>query len=118
MRDACEAMGTPEKFVYFNPAHPEKSACIDPLRNWNRKTELASRIAALIPSETGADPFTAGWKVLNDIVGGLIATGQRPNLCPFAAVYRRGSGRLALKALRVHFSREGERLGNKGRHLH
>ena len=49
-------------------------------RNWNRKTELASRIAALIPSETGADLFTAfGWKVLNDIVNGLIAT-DPPNL--------------------------------------
>jgi len=35
-RRVCEALGQPEKFVYFHPAHPEKSACIDPLRNWNR----------------------------------------------------------------------------------
>lgn len=103
-RRVCEAMGTPEKFVYFNPAHPEKSACIDPLRNWNRKTELASRIAALIPSETGADPFTAfGWKVLNDIVGGLIATGQRPNLVHLRRYIEGGPDDLLLKALRVHF---------------
>ena len=73
----CEVLGQSERFVYFHPAHPEKSTSIDPLRNWNRKTELASRVAALIPSETGADPFTAfGWKVINDIVGGLIATGN------------------------------------------
>ena len=58
-RKACELMGQPERFVYFHPAHPDKSASIDPLCNWNRKTELASRVAALIPSETGADPFTA-----------------------------------------------------------
>ncbi|MFN3957989.1 MAG: conjugative transfer system coupling protein TraD [Tepidimonas ignava] len=103
-RRMCEAMGQPERFVYFHPAHPEKSACIDPLRNWNRKTELASRIAALIPSETGADPFTAfGWKVLNDIVNGLIATGQRPNLVQLRRYVEGGPDDLLLKALRRHF---------------
>lgn len=100
----CEALGQPERFVYFHPAHPERSACIDPLRNWNRKTELASRIAALIPSETGADPFTAfGWKVLNDIVNGLIATGQRPNLVQLRRYIEGGPDDLLLKALRMHF---------------
>jgi conjugal transfer pilus assembly protein TraD len=103
-RKVCDAMGKGERFVYFHPAHPERSACIDPLRNWNRKTELASRIAALIPSETGADPFTAfGWKVLNDIVNGLIATGIRPNLVQLRRYIEGGPDDLLLKALRLHF---------------
>ncbi len=103
----CVALEQPERFVYFHPAHPEKSACIDPLRNWNRKTELASRIAALIPSETGADPFTAfGWKVLNDIVNGLIATGQRPNLVQLRRYIEGGPEDLLLKALRLHFKNQ------------
>jgi conjugal transfer pilus assembly protein TraD len=103
-RRVCEALGQPDRFVYFHPAHPDQSACIDPLRNWNRKTELASRIAALIPSETGADPFTAfGWKVLNDIVNGLIATGQRPNLVQLRRYIEGGPDDLLLKALRLHF---------------
>jgi conjugal transfer pilus assembly protein TraD len=103
-RKVCEARQEGERFIYFHPAHPEKSACIDPLRNWNRKTELASRIAALIPSETGADPFTAfGWKVLNDIVNGLIATGIRPNLVQLRRYIEGGPDDLLLKALRLHF---------------
>ena len=103
-RRVCEALGQSERFIYFHPAHPDRSACIDPLRNWNRKTELASRIAALIPSETGADPFTAfGWKVLNDIVNGLIATGQRPNLVQLRRYIEGGPDDLLLKALRFHF---------------
>jgi len=103
-RRICEALGQTDRFIYFHPAHPDKSACIDPLRNWNRKTELASRIAALIPSETGADPFTAfGWKVLNDIVNGLIATGQRPNLVQLRRYIEGGPDDLLLKALRLHF---------------
>src|SRR3989339_1750114 len=103
-RRVCEALGQADRFIYFHPAHPEKSVCIDPLRNWNRKTELASRIAALIPSETGADPFTAfGWKVLNDIVNGLVATGVSPNLVHMKRYIEGGADNLLLNTLRHHF---------------
>ena len=104
-RAACEASGSDERFIYFHPAHPDRSACIDPLRNWNRKTELASRVAALIPSETGADPFTAfGWKVLNDITNGMIATGHRPNLVQLRRYVEGGPENLLLRALKIHFA--------------
>lgn len=104
-RAACEASGAGDRFVYFHPAHPDRSACIDPLRNWNRKTELASRVAALIPSETGADPFTAfGWKVLNDITNGMIASGHRPNLVQLRRYVEGGPESLLLRALKVHFT--------------
>ena len=100
----CAAMGQPERFVYFHPAHPEKSTPIDPMRNWNRRTELASRVAALIPSETGADPFAAfGWKVLNDIVNGLVATGVSPNLVHMKRYIEGGADNLLLNTLRRHF---------------
>lgn len=103
-RAACDASGEGDRFVYFHPAHPDRSACIDPLRNWNRKTELASRVAALIPSETGADPFTAfGWKVLNDITNGMIATGHRPNLVQLRRYVEGGPEDLLQRALKVHF---------------
>jgi conjugal transfer pilus assembly protein TraD len=105
-RRTCEALGQPRRFVYFHPAHPEMSASIDPLRNWNRVTELASRIAALIPSETGADPFTAfGWKVLNDIVNGLVSTGERPNLVKLRRYIEGGPDELLGRALRAHFQK-------------
>jgi len=103
-RKICAAMGHPERFVYFHPAHPEKSTPIDPMRNWNRRTELASRVAALIPSETGADPFAAfGWKVLNDIVNGLVATGESPNLAHLKRYIEGGADNLLLNTLRHHF---------------
>lgn len=105
-RAACEASRAGERFVYFHPAHPDRSACIDPLRNWNRKTELASRVAALIPSETGADPFTAfGWKVLNDITNGMIAIGHRPNLVQLRRYVEGGPDGLLQRALKAHFTR-------------
>ncbi|MFO1434117.1 MAG: hypothetical protein U1F76_29200 [Candidatus Competibacteraceae bacterium] len=79
MQDACRRTGRPQSFVYFHPAFPEVSARIDPLKNWNNATEIASRVAALIPSETGSDPFKAfSWNALNNIVGGLLEVEERP----------------------------------------
>lgn len=104
---ACEAFGDPDKFVYFHPAFPEKSTRIDPMQNWNRPTELASRLAALIPSETGSDPFTAfGWKAINDIVMGLIMINKRPNLQSIRQYIEGGIEGLVVKALRAYFEKE------------
>lgn len=53
--------------MFFHPAFLKRSIRIDPLRHFNNFTEVASRIAALIPSETGSDPFKAfGWDALNN----------------------------------------------------
>lgn len=103
---ACELAGQPERFVYFHPAHPSKSAAIDPMRNWNRTTEIASRIAALIPSETGSDPFTAfGWKVINDIVQGMLVINKRPNLITIRRNIENGPDKLVEECLKTHFNR-------------
>ncbi len=100
----CAALGDANRFEYFNPAQPENSVCIDPMRNWNRKTELASRVAALIPSETGADPFTAfSWKVLNDIINGFIMIEKRPTLVDLKHFVEGGVDSLLLNVLRTHF---------------
>lgn len=78
----CEEMGEKERFAYFNPAFPEKSFCIDPLHNFSRTTELASRISALMPSDSGTgSAFKAfSWQALNNIIQALIICGERPSL--------------------------------------
>lgn len=106
-RRACELTGHPERFIWFHPAFPEASARIDPLRNWNRPTEIASRIATLIPSETGADPFAAfGWMSLNNIVNGLLAVEEKPNLVKLRRYLEGDPGPLVVKALRAHFEKK------------
>jgi conjugal transfer pilus assembly protein TraD len=109
-RKGCLMHGEPDKYVMFDPAQPHVSACIDTMYNWNRPTELASRVAALIPSETGADPFTAfGWKALNDVINGLVETGDRPNLLRLRRYIEGGPGQLLLRALRTHFEKHVEK---------
>ncbi|MEQ9418086.1 MAG: conjugative transfer system coupling protein TraD [Salinisphaeraceae bacterium] len=81
MQRACILAGRPDAFMHFHPAFPERSVRIDPLHNWNRPTEIASRIATLIPSESGSDAFVAfSWRVINLIVQAMVLVSERPNL--------------------------------------
>ena len=106
MQAACRRAGRPQTFVYFHPAFPDLSARIDPLKNWNNATEIASRVAALIPSETGSDPFKAfSWNALNNIVGGLLEVEERPTLLKLRRYVEGGPDELLQRALRRYAER-------------
>lgn len=78
---ACILAGRPHAFQHFHPAFPERSVRIDPLRNFSRTTEIASRVAALVPSETGSDAFVAfSWRAINVICSALQIITTRPTL--------------------------------------
>lgn len=100
----CRMMGHPERFVYFHPAFPEDSARLDPLRNFNRASEVASRIAAVTPGEGASDPFKAfGAKALDNIVQGLVSIEQRPTLVKLRRYLEGGPGTLVVRALERYF---------------
>ncbi|WP_395794702.1 conjugative transfer system coupling protein TraD, partial [Aquimonas sp.] len=99
-RQACIADGREDDFVYFHPAFPDKSWRIDPLRNFNRATELASRIASLIPSETGADPFAAfGQMQLTNIANGILLIDEKPTLKKILTCFEGGMPHLVKSAI-------------------
>ncbi|OGU21655.1 MAG: hypothetical protein A2580_18270 [Hydrogenophilales bacterium RIFOXYD1_FULL_62_11] len=105
-RLACEELGRANDFVYFHPAYPEISARIDPLKNFNRATELASRIASLIPSETGSDPFTAfSMMAVNKLCEALLFISEKPSLMLLRRLLEGGATQLMIKALETHFER-------------
>ncbi|MFK7810560.1 MAG: conjugative transfer system coupling protein TraD, partial [Saprospiraceae bacterium] len=116
-RIACEASGNPGRFVQFHPAFPEESARIDPLRNFTRVTEIASRLAALIPSEAGADPFKSfGWQALNNISQALVMAYERPNLVLLKRFLESGPQQMVVKATVAYAERnieDGGELANK-----
>ncbi|MBN2701121.1 MAG: conjugative transfer system coupling protein TraD [Methylothermaceae bacterium] len=102
----CEHLGNPDRFVYFHPAFPEESTGIDALHNFNRPSELSSRLAALIPSETGADPFKAfGQKSLDNIVQGVLTLERRPNLVSLRRYLEAGAAGLVVRTLSQHLDR-------------
>lgn len=78
---ACQNVSK-EEVLYFHPGFPEKSITINPLYNFNRETELASRIASLLPEGNGSSASFKAYAqmALNVIIGGLTLIGRRPNL--------------------------------------
>ncbi len=90
-----------KEFIYFNPAFPEESARLNPLRNFSRVTEVASRISALMQSANGGnDPFKAfSWQALNNVVQGLAMIEGRPTLIKIKHFLEGGAHGLVCEAM-------------------
>lgn len=103
---AFKEAGRESDFVYFHPAFPEKSARIDPLANFSRATELATRIASLIPSETGSDPFTAhSQMVLTNLCEGLLMINAKPTIALLKRYVSNGPEGLIVQAAEAFFQK-------------
>ena len=65
----------------FHPGFPVDSIRINLLQNFNRSSELASRISGLMPSGGDNAPFQAfAQKAVDAVVQGYPLCGQRPTL--------------------------------------
>ncbi len=106
MKRACEENGRPNDFVYLHPAWAEKSVRLDPLASFSRATELASRIAALIPSESGSDPFKQhSQMVLTSLCEGLLMINRKPTLKLLYSYISSGPEGLVVKAAEAYFTK-------------
>lgn len=105
----CVRAGRAEQFAYFHPARAQQSIRLDPLRNWTRTTEVASRIGALVPSESGNDPFSAfGWRVCHLVAEGCVETlGERPTLSTIRRYVEGGVDSLLHNSLVNMLEKEG-----------
>ncbi|GAA4649329.1 conjugative transfer system coupling protein TraD [Kistimonas scapharcae] len=100
---ACQLNGTPDRFACFHPGFPEDSIRINLLRNFNRSTEIASRIAGLIITESGTDPFkNFGQMATNNIVQGQLICNERPMLTGIRRYLESGPAPLVIKSLTAY----------------
>jgi conjugal transfer pilus assembly protein TraD len=103
---ACELMGKLKDFAVLHPAYPSRCIRMDPLKNYNRLTELSSRIAALIPSETGSDPFKSFCQMaLNNIVQGMFEVGEVMQLRSIRSYLEGGVDDLTIRAIEKYCDR-------------
>jgi conjugal transfer pilus assembly protein TraD len=81
LRAACKQANREADFVRFHLAFPGDSVRIDPLKNYTNPSDIASRIAALMPGGDKSSSFRDfAWAVLNAIVMGMLATDEKPTL--------------------------------------
>ena len=107
MERECRRSGRDKAFAFFHPAFPKSSIRLDPLRNFTRTTEVASRIAALLPSNSGnSDSFTAfSFRALNLVAQGLVETGEKPTLKTLRYYIEGGPEKLLIRAIESHAGR-------------
>ena len=92
---------TGRKFLYFDPAQPSKSIRLQPLQNWNGKSEPATRIGQLVDADGSFAAFA--WKTLYRVHRALIAAGERPTIRNTKRYVQMGVEGLAEKVLTIHF---------------
>jgi conjugal transfer pilus assembly protein TraD len=77
---ACEDYREPHAFLEFHPAFPETGVRLDFTFNWQKPTEIASRIQSIMPPDTAGAFSAFGWDAVNVVVQGLVDLEERPNL--------------------------------------
>lgn len=104
-KDVTAFIGKPERFIKFHPAFPSSSIRLDPMKNFNRGTETASRISSLTSSESGKDTFSAvTWDAINSIGSAERYLGVRPSLASTLKRLASGTERLLEDVLRKYMN--------------
>ncbi|MBX7132647.1 MAG: conjugative transfer system coupling protein TraD [Fimbriimonadaceae bacterium] len=103
VESACKRFRETDTFMEFHPAFPEVGIRLDPMYNWQKPTELASRIQSVMPPDT-AGAFTAfGWDAVNVVVQGCVELEVRPNLMTIARYIEGGIEPILEQTLRRFF---------------
>ncbi len=100
---ACEDAREPDTFLEFHPAFPERGVRLDPMFNWQKPTELASRIQSIMPPDTAGAFSAFGWDAVNVVVQGLVQLEDRPNLMKLARYIEGGIEPVLEASLRRFF---------------
>ena len=90
-------------FLEFHPAFPERGVRLDPMFNWQKPTELASRIQSIMPPDTAGAFSAFGWDAVNVVVQGLVELEDRPNLMKLARYIEGGIEPVLEASLRRFF---------------
>jgi conjugal transfer pilus assembly protein TraD len=85
LRDRCYAEacrhGRKDDFRFFSPTLPQHSMRLNPLQNYARSSQIANRIASLLPAGGTSSAFRDfAWRAINVVVDGLLQSGSDPNL--------------------------------------
>lgn len=101
---ACERFRDPDTFLEFHPAFPESGVRLDFTFNWQKPTEVSSRIQAIMPPDTAGAFSAFGWDAVNVVVQGLVDLEERPNLLKLTRYIEGGIEPILLATLRRHYA--------------
>lgn len=77
---ACQEYREADTFMEFHPAFPDRGVRLDFTFNWQKPTEIASRIQSIMAPDTAGAFSAFGWDAVNVVVQGLVELEERSNL--------------------------------------
>lgn len=93
-------LGRQRDFTFFHPAYIDESAAINPLASRQRSSELASRLAAVIPSSASGDVFKSfSQNALNGIFFAVEMSKTNPTIMDVQRALSEGFAPLCIRAL-------------------
>ena len=102
---ACQDWREPDTFLDFHPAFPESGVRLDFTFNWQKPTEIASRIQSIMPPDTAGAFSAFGWDAVNVVVQGLVELEERPNLVKLTKYIEGGIEPVLEATLRRYYER-------------
>jgi conjugal transfer pilus assembly protein TraD len=105
VKRACTRYREPDTFLEFHPAFPETGVRLDFTFNWQKPTEIASRIQSILPPDTAGAFGAFAWDAVNVVVQGLIDLEERPNLTKLTRYIESGIEPVLEQSLRRFFER-------------
>jgi conjugal transfer pilus assembly protein TraD len=114
-KDAAAAAGDPSRFISFHPAFPSQGVRFDGLKNWERESQVASRITQIISAgEEGNNFIDFCWQVITSIVACMKIIGRRPTIASILDHIRalENSERLCEEVLQVWLGPRIENLSS------
>jgi conjugal transfer pilus assembly protein TraD len=102
---ACEDYREAGTFIEFHPSFPETGVRLDFTFNWQKPTEIASRIQSVMPPDTAGAFSAFGWDAVNVVVQGLVELEERPNLAKLTRYIEGGIEPVLEASLRRYYER-------------
>ena len=102
---ACEDYREADTFMEFHPAFPDRGVRLDFTFNWQKPTEIASRIQSIMPPDTAGAFSAFGWDAVNVVVQGLVELEERPNLVKLTKYIEGGIEPVLEGTLRRYYER-------------
>ena len=103
---ACERYREADTFLEFPPAFPETGVRLDFAFNWQKPTELASRIQSILPPDTAGAFGAFSWDAVNVVVQGLVDLEERPSLAKLTRYIEGGIEPVLEQSLRRFYDAE------------
>ena len=107
-RLACVQAGDPGKFLMLHPAFASESVRLDLLKNWDRTSQVASRLGLVLGAGDDDSFASFCWSAVHRITNGLKYVGERASLLKLKRCMESRSNveTLALRMMRKYFTEE------------